>query len=80
MVSATKALLRQIPGAMQVRRLIGRGEHALTLRFARRQNILFTEFQRVPTQLAVLAGPVLDFLRPRGDSETLRIVMAGGRA
>jgi hypothetical protein len=68
-VSAAKEVLRRIPGAMSLRRFVGRGEHALALRLVRRQNILFTEFQRVPTQLAVLAGAVTDFLGARGERD-----------
>ena len=61
---------------MKVRRFIGQGEHALSLRFARRGNMLFTEFERAPTQAAVLAGPVLDALHKRDDDE-LRILLFG---
>jgi chemotaxis methyl-accepting protein methylase len=81
-VSAAKEVLRRIPGAMSLRRFVGRGEHALALRLVRRQNILFTEVQRVPTQLAVLAGAVTDFLGARGERDSgrdgaLRIVLFG---
>jgi chemotaxis protein methyltransferase CheR len=81
-ISKAKAVVRRIPGAVTLRRFVGRGEHAVTLRFARRENILFTEFRRVPTQLAVLTGPVLDFLRAGSDGRAaadgpLRIVLFG---
>jgi len=81
-ISKAKAVVRQIPGAVTLRRFVARAEHAVTLRFARRKNILFTEFRRVPTQLDVLAGPVLEFLRGgnggRADAaEALRIVLFG---
>lgn len=81
-MSKAKAVLRRIPGAIAFRRFLGHGEHAMTLRFARRENILFTEFRRVPTQLAVLAGPVLEFLRADVDgradrTDPLRVVLFG---
>lgn len=81
-MSRARAALRQIPGAVALLRFLRRGEHAVTLRLARRQNILFTEFRRVPTQLAVLTGPVLDFLRAGNDGRAssrgaLRIVLFG---
>jgi len=48
----------------------------MTLRLAPRNNHLFTQFCRLPTQMEILAGPVLDLLRI-GSRDDLRIVVFG---
>ena len=72
---ATRAL-RLLPDSIRRRPLIGRAEHAMTLRLAPRGNNLFTQFCRLPTQIEVLAGPVLDLLHV-GSNDELRIVVFG---
>jgi chemotaxis methyl-accepting protein methylase len=74
---AVAAVLRQVPGAVRLRRMIRRGEHAVTLRLARRRNYTFTQFCRLPTQVLVLAGPVLDFLRAHAEDDEFRVVVFG---
>ena len=72
---ATRAL-GLLPDAIRRRPLIERAEHAMTLRWAPRDNHVFTQFCRLPTQMEVLAGPVLDLLGVRSRDE-LRIVVFG---
>jgi chemotaxis protein methyltransferase CheR len=56
--------------------MIGYAEHAWTLRTSERQNYLFTQFCRLPTQNETLVGPVVDFLNVEPDAE-LRIIVFG---
>ena len=51
--------------------------HQWTLLFGERQNYTFTQFMRLPHQGNALAGPVVDFLRPDGARQPLRIVVFG---
>jgi chemotaxis protein methyltransferase CheR len=55
-----KDFLRRLPGMVRLWRWVGRTRHALVLRLARRRNYTFTQFCRLPTQVALLAGQVLD--------------------
>lgn len=55
-----KDLLRPIPGLLPAWRRLQRLRHGLVLRLGRRRNYTFTQFCRLPTQVALLAGPVLD--------------------
>ena len=58
-----KAYLRRIPGLVAFLNA-GRGlRYRFVLRFSRRRNYTFTQFARIPTQLEVLAGPALEYLR-----------------
>src|SRR5215467_8395212 len=61
----------------RVDRIVDAIKHRLTLHFATRQNHLFTRFCRLPTQLEVLAGDVVDFLAPCDDSAEVRIIVFG---
>jgi chemotaxis protein methyltransferase CheR len=51
--------------------------HQWVLHFGARQNHTFTQFTRLPRQCDALVGPVVDFLRPGGRREPLRIVVFG---
>lgn len=73
-MSASKDFLRRLPGALRFWRWVGRTRHALVLRLAPRRNYTFTQFCRLPTQIALLAGPVLDAVR---DGDELRVIVFG---
>jgi chemotaxis protein methyltransferase CheR len=51
--------------------------HQMVLMFDARENVTFTQFLRLPHQGDALAGPVVDYLRPFGNAEPLRIVIFG---
>src|SRR5262249_40144636 len=49
--------------------------HDAVLRFGRRRNYTFTQFCRLPTQLDLLAGPVLDAVAQPG--APIRVILFG---
>jgi chemotaxis protein methyltransferase CheR len=51
--------------------------HQWLLLASSRENYTFTQFVRLPHQLDALAGPVVDFLRPKGSVNPLRVVVFG---
>lgn len=69
-----KEFLRHLPGLVPLWRSMSRMRHALVLRLARRRNYTFTQFCRLPTQIELLAGPVLDAVL---DGAELRVVVFG---
>jgi chemotaxis methyl-accepting protein methylase len=74
---AVRARLRRIPAAVRLVQAVRDVAHKLTLRFARRRNYHYTKFCRLPAQLDVFAGDVVDFLH-RGDRPAeIRIVVFG---
>src|SRR5512140_1231352 len=81
-VNALQTLVRvlgrlPIVGAPIRRRAWYPYRHQMVLLFDPRENVTFTQFLRLPRQAEALAGPVVDFLRPAGQSEPLRIVIFG---
>jgi chemotaxis protein methyltransferase CheR len=69
--------LRRIPAAVRTALAVRRVQHSLTLRTARRGNMLFTSFCRVPTQLDVLANDVVEFLDGHNGGAELRVIVFG---
>jgi chemotaxis protein methyltransferase CheR len=75
---AAKRLIEVIPGARAwAESPAGQAlRYRFALHFEDRPGFTFTQFLRLPTQLAALTGPVLDFVGTRERSEPLRIVVA----
>lgn len=72
-----KEALRKVPGLVRMWRALGRVRHGLVLRLARRRNYTFTQFRRLPTQIDLLAGPVLAATGAGGDGAPVRILLFG---
>jgi chemotaxis protein methyltransferase CheR len=51
--------------------------HQWLLLASSRENHTFTQFVRLPHQLEALAGPVVDFLRPKDSVKPIRVVVFG---
>lgn len=72
-----KEFLRRVPGVVRLWRALGRAQHAAVLRLSRRRNYTFTQFCRLPTQLELLAGPVLDAIGKGGSAASVRVLLFG---
>lgn len=73
-----RSLLRSVPGVRRFAQTpFGQSlRYRWALHFEDRYGYTFTQFLRLPTQLAALQGPVLDFVDPTG-TKPLRIAVVG---
>lgn len=69
--------IERIPGGRAFKFGLYRWWHAAVVRLAPRSNMTYTLFGRVPHQHRALAGPVVEWLRPAGATEPLRVVVFG---